>query len=508
LAHSSAVRLGRRGGPQPPSSHELVRYGTPTGRWVIVAAVLGSGIAFLDSTVVNVALPAISDELGGGLSGLQWTIDAYLLTLGSLIIFGGSLGDMFGRRLIFVLGLTTFTIASLLCGVAPNIPALISARALQGIAGALLVPSSLAIISASFHPDDRGQAVGAWSGLSGVSTAFGPFLGGYLVDAVSWRLVFLINLPIAIVTIWLTLRHVPETRDLEAGRRPDLAGALIIALGLAGVVFALIEGPVKGFTAPGTLVAIILGIALLVLFPFVEQRISYPMLPLNIFRSSQFTGANLVTLVVYAALVGAMFLLTIFLQQSLGYSALEAGAAFLPVTILMMALSPRAGKLAQRIGPRWPMTFGPMIMAAGLLLTAGIEPGSSYLSDVLPGVIVLGLGLSLTVSPLTAAVLAAVDDHHVGVGSGINNAVARLAGLIAIAVLPFVSGMTGATGSGLADGYRTAILITSGACVVGGLCALATIRRSVPLRAMIHPDVLQTCHHGESRREQEPARAA
>jgi EmrB/QacA subfamily drug resistance transporter len=477
----------------------LVRYGSPSGRWVIVAAVLGSGIAFIDSTVVNVALPAIERELGGGLSGLQWTIDAYLLTLGSLIIFGGSLGDMFGRRRIFVIGMVGFSGASLICGLAPSIWTLVGARALQGVTGALLVPSSLAIISASFPEEDRGRAIGAWSGLSGVSTAFGPFLGGYLVDSGSWRLVFLINLPLAALTVWLTLRHVPESRDPEASHRPDFAGATLVALALGGFVFALIEGPVQGFTQPLVVGALIVGAAAAAAFPMVETRLAHPMLPLDIFASRQFSGANLVTLVVYAALGGAMFLLGIHLQRSLGYSALEAGAAFFPITVLMLALSPRAGALAQRIGPRWPMSAGPVVMAAGLLLAGRIAAGSTYLLDVLPAAVVLGLGLSLTVSPLTAAVLAAVEEHHAGVGSGINNAVARLAGLIAIALLPLLSGLASGETS-LTDGFRRSMWLSAAGCVAGGLLAWATIRRSVPLRSLIHPSISHTCHHAEQRR--------
>lgn len=476
---------------------EPVRYGSSSGRWVIVAAVLGSGIAFIDSTVVNVALPSIREELGGGLSGLQWTVDAYLLTLGSLIVFAGSLGDMYGRRRIFVWGLAAFTLASLLCGLAPSIPVLIAARALQGIGGALLVPSSLAIISASFHPDDRGRAIGAWSGLSGVSTAFGPFLGGYLVDSVSWRLVFLINLPLAAATIWMALRHVPETRASAAATRPDFAGASIVALGIGGLVFALIEGPSRGFAAPLVLGGVVVGLVALTIFPVVERRVAQPMLPPEIFSSRQFTGANLVTFVVYAALGGAMFLLAIHLQQSLGYSALEAGASFFPITILMLLLSPRAGQLSQRIGPRWPMTVGPLIMAAGLLLAARIEPGASYVGVVLPGALVLGLGLAATVSPLTATVLAAVDEGRAGVGSGINNAVARLAGLVAIAVLPLASGL--AAGASLTDGFRRSMLISAAACAVGGLLSFATIRRTVPLTSAVHPDISHSCHHGKSR---------
>jgi EmrB/QacA subfamily drug resistance transporter len=470
-----------------------LRYGSTAGWWVIAAAVLGSGIAFLDATVVNVALPAIQRDLGGGLAGLQWTVDAYLLTLGSLIVFGGSLGDLYGRRRGFVLGLVTFTISSGLCGIAPNLGVLILGRTLQGAGGALLVPASLSMISASFQTRDRGAAIGAWSGLSGVSTAIGPFLGGYLIDSVSWRLVFLINLPLAAIAIWLATTHVPETRDEQASSRPDAAGAATLALGVGGSVFALIEGPTIGFTAASVLAGAALGLLGFILFLRIETRVSNPMVPLETFRSRQFVGANLVTLVVYAALGGAMFLLAIHLQRSLGYSALEAGAAFLPVTILMLLLSPAAGRLAGRIGPRIPMTAGPLVVAASLLLMARIEPGRGYSTSVLPAAVVLGLGLCLTVAPLTAAVLAAVDDHHIGVASGINNAIARLAALLAIAVLPFVTGLSANTS--LVDAFPNAMKVAAGASVVGAIVAFLTIDRTVSVRPAVHPDLSSGCHH-------------
>jgi EmrB/QacA subfamily drug resistance transporter len=469
-----------------------LRYGSAAGWWVIAAAVLGSGIAFLDATVVNVALPAIQSDLGGGLTGLQWTVDAYLLTLGSLIVFGGSLGDLYGRRRGFVVGLVTFSAASCLCGMAPNIGFLILGRALQGAGGALLVPASLSMISASFSPGDRGPAIGAWSGLSGVSTAVGPFLGGYLIDSVSWRLIFLINLPLAAIAVWLAQARVPETRDADAAKRPDVLGAAALAVGVGGLVFALIEGPTLGFTYGSVLAAAALGVLGLVSFVAVEQRVSHPMVPLETFESRQFLGANLVTLVVYAALGGAMFLLAIHLQRSMGYSALEAGAAFLPVTILMMLLSPAAGRLSARIGARVPMTIGPLVVASSMLLMVRIHPGRGYTTNVLPAAVVLGLGLCLTVAPLTAAVLAAVDEHHIGVASGINNAIARLAALLAIAILPFVTGLSAQTS--LVDAFPKAMVISSVACVAGGIVAFLTIDRSVPVRHVMHPDLSSACH--------------
>jgi EmrB/QacA subfamily drug resistance transporter len=485
---SSSPELGTEPGAE-------LKYGSAAGWWVIAAAVLGSGIAFLDATVVNVALPAIQRDLGGGITGLQWTVDGYLLTLGSLIVFGGSLGDLYGRRRGFVLGLATFTVASCFCGAAPNLGILIVGRALQGVGGALLVPASLSMISASFQPKDRGPAIGAWSGLSGVSTAIGPFVGGYLIDSVSWRLVFLINLPLAAIAIWLALARVPETRDADGSKRPDVLGAGTLALGVGGAVFALIEGPTVGFTAPSVLTAAVLGVAGLVAFVVVERRVASPMVPLETFKSRQFVGANLVTLVVYAALGGASFLLAIHLQRSLGYSALEAGAAFLPVTILMMFLSPAGGRLASRIGARIPMTLGPLVVGASMFLMERVKPGISYTSSVLPAAIVLGIGLSLTVAPLTAAVLAAVDDHHIGVASGINNAIARLAALLAIAVLPFVTGLSANTS--LIDAFPNAMMISAGACAVGAAAAWLTIDRSIPVRNVVHPDLGSACHVGD-----------
>ena len=308
----------------------LLRTGTPAGRWVIAATVLGSGIAFLDSTVVNVALPSIQEDLGGGLAGLQWTMDAYLVTLGSLMLLGDRLGDIFGRKKLFVWGLAGFAVASALCGIAPSIEMLIGARALQGVAAAMLVPGSLAIIQASFAPEDRARAIGAWSGLSGVTTAIGPFLGGWMVDAVSWRLVFFINLPIAVVAILIAIRHVPESYDETAVRKVDLPGAVLAGVGISGVLYALIEGPAKGWGSPSIVGSMLIGIGALVGFFVVEARSSYPMLPLSIFRSKQFSGANATTLLVYGALSGALFLLVIMLQEALGYTALQAGAGHHP----------------------------------------------------------------------------------------------------------------------------------------------------------------------------------
>jgi EmrB/QacA subfamily drug resistance transporter len=470
-----------------PAAPQLVEFGTARGRWVILAAILGSGVAFLDSTVVNVALPHIGDDLGGGLSGLQWTLDSYLLTLSALLLLGGALGDEYGRRRMFVIGLVWFTVASVLCGLAPSIGALIAARALQGVGGALLVPGSLALITASFRSEDHGSAIGAWSGLTGVATSIGPFLGGWLVDAVSWRLVFLINVPLAALALWVTMLHVPESHDPQAGKRPDFAGAIAATLGLTGVVFALIQGPAHGWS-PFVILAGLVGLAALVAFPFIEMRVASPLVPLGIFRSRQFSGANATTFVVYAALGVALFLVVVELQTVLGYSALAAGAATIPITVLMLLLSPRAGRLSQRIGPRIPMTIGPLVVAAGLVLLAGIGPGTTYVTGILPGLTVFGLGLSLTVAPLTAAVMGSVEENHVGVGSGVNNAVARVAGLLAVAVLPALAGLEAASaGVEFTDGVSRALYISAALAVVGAINSWITIRTAARVETPAQP---------------------
>ena len=470
--------------PDPDNRDPDIRYGSTAGRWLIAATVAGSGIAFLDTTVVNVALPHISDDLGGGLAGLQWTLDAYLVTLTSMLLLGGSLGDLYGRRRVFVLGLIGFSGASLLCGLAPTIQVLVAARALQGAAGALLVPSSLAIISASFHPDDRSRAVGAWSGMGAAAGAVGPFVGGWLVDTFSWRPVFFINLPIAAATVVIALRHVPETSEGGAAASPDLRGAALITIALGATTYGLIE--LGGGPAPT--IALVTGLVALVGFLVVESRRPHPLLPLSLFRSRQFSGANLVTLSVYAGLGLTSFLVTVQLQTGLGYSALEAGAALLPITVLVALFSARSGALAQRIGPRLPMTLGSLVVACGLLLYTRIEPGRSYATSVLPGAIVFGIGITLLVAPLTATVLASVSQHQAGIASGVNNAVARLAGLLAIALVPGLAGITVAQdGVGFGPGFVTALQIAAGLCVVGSAIAFATLRTAEPVRTVSQP---------------------
>jgi EmrB/QacA subfamily drug resistance transporter len=460
---------------------EELAFDSKPGRWVLAVAVLGSGLAFLDGTVVNVALPDIGRDFDASTSSLQWILNGYLLTLASLILLGGSLGDRYGRRRIFVFGVGVFTAASLLCAIAPNVELLIFARLLQGIGGALLTPGSLAMIESSFRPADRARAIGAWSGLGGVAAAIGPLLGGYLVGAVSWRAIFLINLPLGVFVIVMASRHVPETRDPTTSGHLDYAGAALAGLGLAGTTYALIEAPDKG-ASPLILVAAIGGVAALVAFLLAERRNPNPMMPLQIFASRQFSAANLVTFVVYAALGGFFFLLVAFLQISLGYSPIAAGAASLPVTALMLLFSARSGALAQRIGARIPLTAGPLVIAVGLLLMTRIEPGDSYVSSVLPAVIVFGLGLTLVVAPVTATVLAAADARHSGIASGINNAVARVAGLLAVAVLPVIAGLTGDSfydPAAMTDGFHVAMVACAALAVLGGTLAWLTISNEV-----------------------------
>lgn len=452
---------------------EPIRWGTPAARWVLTATVAGSALAFLDATTVNVALPSLGEEFGASVAGLQWTINAYTLALAALILLGGSLADRFGRRRVFQIGVVWFALASLLCGLAPSIEVLIGARAMQGVGGALLTPGSLAILQASFAPDDRARAVGAWSGLSGIGAALGPLIGGWLIDAFSWRWIYLTNLPLAVVVLVIAARHVPETRDRDAVKGFDVLGATLAAGGLAGVTWGLIAAGERGASF-GPIAAGGAGIAALAAFIVVEARGRHPMMPLSIFSSRQFTAVNLVTLAVYGGMSGLFFLLVVHLQQVLGYSALAAGTAMLPVTILMLVLSARAGALAERIGPRTPMTLGPLAMAVGMVLLARVGSDASYLTTVLPGVLVFGLGLSATVAPLTATVMAAVDQRHAGLASGVNNAISRGAGLLAVAVLPALAGLTGdayTDPAAFTAGFRVAMLISAGLVAGGGVLA-------------------------------------
>ncbi|MFF3916552.1 MFS transporter [Streptomyces sp. NPDC001852] len=457
-----------------------VRLTSPQGKWILLTTVLGSSMALLDSTVVNVALPRIGQDLGASLAALQWTVNAYMVTLAGLILLGGSLGDHYGRRKIFVLGVVWFAAASLLCGLSPNPPVLIAARALQGIGGALLTPGSLAIIQSSFHRDDRSRAVGLWSGFGGIGAAVGPFLGGWLVTGPGWRWVFLLNVPLALLCVPVAVRHVPESSDSGSRGRFDVLGAALGALALALLTYALIEARAGSLVVALTAVA---GLAAAVAFVYVERHRPAPMLPPDIFASRQFTAVNLVTLCVYAAFGGFFFLTALQLQVVAGYSPLAAGTALLPTTALMLLFSARSGALSDRTGPRLPLTIGPLLCAAAMLLMLRVGPGADYLTDVLPALLVMGTGMVTLVAPLTATVLASVDTSRAGLASGINNAAARAAGLIAVAALPLLAGMgpeAYRVPSAFDAAFRRAMPICSGVLVVGALLAFALVRRPAP----------------------------
>lgn len=440
---------------------------------MLFATVLGSAVAFLDSTVVNVALPAIGRSFHASMAGLQWTVNAYTLTLAGMILLGGALGDRYGRRRVFVTGVIWFALASALCGAAANAPMLIAARAFQGVGGALLTPGSLAIIQGAFAADDRSKAVGAWSGLGGVAGAAGPFLGGWLVGGPGWRWVFLLNLPLAAITAVVAIRHVPETRDDTETGRFDVTGAVLAMLALAGITYGLTD-PSAGLAAG------IVGAICAAGFVLVERRRGREaMLPLDVFGSRQFTAINVITFVVYGGMGVVFFLFVQVLQVVAGYSPMAAGVSLLPVTIVMLLLSAQAGAMARRIGPRIPMTAGLLVAAGGMLLMTRIGPRASYLTDVLPAVAVFGLGLSAVVAPLTATMLASAEARHAGVASGVNNAVARAGQLLLVAAVPPIAGLTGGAESRPATfehGFREAVVISAVLLAAGAILSLLTVR--------------------------------
>ncbi|MEU3453123.1 MFS transporter [Micromonospora sp. NPDC006766] len=461
-----------------------LRMGTAAGRGTLLAAVLASGMVFLDSTVVNVALPRLGATLKASVADLQWTVNGYLLMLAAFVLLGGALGDRFGRRRIFLIGVTWFAAASMLCGLSQGTGWLIVARFLQGAGGALLTPGSLAVLQASFHPDDRGRAIGTWSGLSGVATALGPLLGGWLIDTLSWRWIFFINLPLAVAVVLAALRWVPESRDVAASRtgakrRFDIVGALLGALGLGGITYALIDA--RGGRVPAVLASVLVGVLAAVLFVLVERRRGEAaMLPTKLFGSRLFSVLNVFTVLVYAALGGFTFFLAVYLQNGIGWSPLLTGLATVPMTLLLLVGSPRAGALSARIGPRLPLTVGPVLAAAGLLLLRRVGPGASYWVDVLPGVALFGAGLTLVVAPLTTSVLAAVADRFAGVASGFNNAASRAGSLLAVAALPLLVGLSG-TGyeqkAALTVAFRGAMLWCAGLLLLGAALAGLLIHR-------------------------------
>jgi EmrB/QacA subfamily drug resistance transporter len=476
-----------------------LRYSSGPGRWVLAVTVLGSGIAALDATVVNIALPTIGRQFHTGVSALQWVMTGYTLTLAAFLLVGGSLGDRYGRKRVYLIGVVWFALASAACGFAPTAVFLIIMRALQGVGGALLTPGSLAILEASFVPADRGRAIGAWSGLGGVATAAGPLLGGYLITAASWRWIFFINLPIAVAVVALGLRHVPESRDPAATGRIDEAGALTAVVFLTGITFAFIEAPTLGWSSPAVLAMTVVGVLGLAAFLARERTAASPMLPLSIFRSRQFSATNAVTFIVYAALTGATFLVPVELQIVDGYSPLESGLAFLPLTFIMLLLSARSGRLASRIGPRLQMSVGPIVCGAGFALLTFATHGSDYVVYVLPAVLVFGLGLAITVAPLTSTAMSSAPSEQSGIASAVNNDVARFGGLLAVAVLPALAGITGTSylhPHALAAGFRTAVLIAAALCVAGGLLAAVTISDPARQAAVPAPEPAECLHCG------------
>ena len=402
---------------------------------VLVACILGTTVVTVDSTAINVALPAIAEDLGGGLAGQQWTANAYLLTLSSLLLIGGSLGDVIGERRVFVAGVAGFGVTSVLCALAPTIELLVVARALQGVSGALLTPAALAVIVRTFPESERGQAVGAWTAWGGIGTVLGPLIGGQLVDTASWRWIFAINIPVVLITLVLVMRVMVAGRPRPADARVDVVGAVLCAFGLAGITYGLIEQPRNGWGSPGVWLPLAGGVLLFTGFILWEWRSRHPMLPLSLFRRRNFTIGNVETFSMYAGLGLLFFFLILYLQQVAGYSAIEAGTTTLPVTAIMFLLSTRFGALADRHGPRFFMGVGPLVAAAGLALFLGIDADVDYGTDLLPGLVVFSLGLAMTVAPLTATVLADADESNAGIASGTNNAIARVASLIAIAAV-------------------------------------------------------------------------
>ena len=447
-------------------------------RFTIIATILGTSIVFVDSTVVNVALPSIQADLGGGLAAQQWIVDAYLLTLGSFILVGGSLGDIFGDVRVFMIGVASFGVASALCAAAPTSTTLIVFRGLQGLAGALLTPASLAILTSTFSGGERGAAIGTWTAWSGISMITGPLIGGWLIGAWTWRAIFLINVPVALVTIVFTYREVPRVTSGRKGVRVDYPGAALCAAGLGGVVFGFIEQPRLGWSSPAVALSIVGGAACLVAFVLYESRAAQPMLPLRLFSHRNFSITNIETFAVYGGLSAWGFLLSLFLQQLVGWSPLQAGLATVPVTIVMFFLSRVAGRYSMRYGPRWFMTAGPILAGLSILALARLPTDVAYATDLLPSLLGFAVGLALTVAPLTTTVLSEAGPSDAGIASGVNNAVARVAGLMAIAVIGVV-----AAGGGdhlTVTGFHDSMLLTGAMLLAGGAIGAIGIRNPKP----------------------------
>jgi EmrB/QacA subfamily drug resistance transporter len=463
---------------EPGAARRLTLAGS-AGRWLLVATVLGSGMALLDTTMVIVALPAIGRTLGGGLSTQQWVLDAYLITLAGFVLLGGALGEVVGHGRVFLAGAVAFGVTSAVCGVAPTSAVLIVARLFQGAAASLLVPGALALVSTSFSGEERGRAIGAWSGISGLATVIGPLLGGLLVDHAGWRWVFLVNIPLAAAAVAAAIHHLPlrELRSTALGEHLDLGGALTAAAGLGLLVCGLIEA--RNLGTPLTAGAVVLGLALLVAFAVIESRRERPLLPLSLFAIRGFAMANLTTLLVYGALSSALFLVVLELQQVTGYSALASGAAIFPITLLLFLLSPRLGGLVSRMGSRRLITLGPVVAALGLVLFLRVSASASYLTVVLPAAVVFGIGLALTAAPLTTTILGAVPSTRAGIASGVNNAVTRVAGLLAVAAVPLAAGLASAAdgaGSGFTSGFHHAMLISAVLCLLGAVVSFVGLR--------------------------------
>jgi EmrB/QacA subfamily drug resistance transporter len=474
----------------------MLSYASTRGKWVVAATVLGSGMAALDATVVGIALPRIGRDFHTGVSALQWVVTAYTLTLAAFLLLGGSLGDHYGRRRVFSFGVIWFAAASALCAVAPTSLTLIAARALQGVGAALLTPGSLAILQSSFVPEDRARAIGAWSGFGALATAGGPVVGGYLLSIGTWRWLFLINLPVAALVLQVTRRHVPESADRSAKGRIDVPGAVWAVVALSTLTYGLIEAPDLGWGSPAVVGCLVVGVFAAAGFVVTERRTADPMLPPSMFVARQFAATNAVTLLMYGALGGALFLLPVALQQIAGYTPLAAGLTLLPVTVLMFSLSAASGRLASRIGPRLQMSVGPLVAGVGLVLLMRLTTDYRYLTGVLPGVFVLGVGLVITVAPLTATAMSSAPGEHAGLASAVNNDVARAAGLFAVAVLPLVSGLTGDAylhPAVFAHGFRIASVISGAMCLLGAAIAAVAItnapRRPSPCHRMAQPCV-------------------
>ena len=459
-----------------------LRFGEPAGRWVLAAAVLGSSMAFLDMTVVNVALPAVRRDLQAGVADLTWIVNAYTLTLAAFVLVGGSLGDRVGRRRIFMIGTAWFGAASLACALATDTGVLVACRALQGVGAALLTPGALALLQSTFRAEDRSRAIGAWSGLAGIAGAVGPLVGGWLVSVGSWRWIFLINVPVVLVVLAIAARHVPESRDLRAPAPLDLTGAVLAVTGLGALSYGLSLWAERGLGDLGVQAGLTVGVLALGGFVVRERVAAHPMLPVDLFLVPRFGMTNLVTFLVYAALNGVFFWLVVTLQNVSDWGPLKAGLALAPITVLMLLFSPRAGALGDRVGPRIPLTLGPLVAATGVALLSRVGPQASYLTDVLPPVVLLGTGLTLTVAPLTATVLAAVEDRS-GLASGVNNAVARTGGLLSVAVLPAATGL-GLGGFGdpraLEPAFGVAMLICAGLLATAGVVAGVTLGSERP----------------------------